>query len=125
MSQIAFFTRDGDMRDRRSRISRPKRGALIRATDLKLTPMSLIPHPPGWLDVRLGVILNTQSEDFWTASPSIADVFRAPQKSLFRAKSDRGQLYKKSRSVDVIALRKTARWHPRRSSESTFQQRHF
>jgi hypothetical protein len=30
MSQIAFFTRDGDIRDWRSRISRPKRGALIR-----------------------------------------------------------------------------------------------
>src|SRR5438477_3487608 len=32
ISQIAFFTRDGDMRGRRSRISRPERGALIRAT---------------------------------------------------------------------------------------------
>ena len=36
MSQIAFFTRDGDMRGRRSRISRPERErALIRATNLK------------------------------------------------------------------------------------------
>src|SRR6267142_328873 len=39
MSQIAFFTRDGDMRDRRSRISRPERGALIRATFPTLAPM--------------------------------------------------------------------------------------
>src|SRR5258708_37212283 len=39
MSQIAFFTRDGDMRDRRTRISRPKRGALIRATFPTLAPM--------------------------------------------------------------------------------------
>jgi hypothetical protein len=38
MSQIAFFTRDGDMRDGRSRISRPKEGALIRATILNLAP---------------------------------------------------------------------------------------
>jgi len=36
MSRIAFFTRDGDMRVRRSRISRPKRRALIRATILDL-----------------------------------------------------------------------------------------
>src|SRR3954452_8016413 len=40
MSQIAFFTRDGDMRDGRSRISRPKQGALIRATILDQAPMA-------------------------------------------------------------------------------------
>jgi len=49
MSQIAFFTRDGDMRGRRSRISRPKKeGALIRATSLipteVVTPDTLLHH---------------------------------------------------------------------------------
>ena len=47
MSQIAFFTRDGDMRDERTRISRPhharKRadGALIRATILNVVRLVL------------------------------------------------------------------------------------
>jgi hypothetical protein len=46
MSQIAFFTRDGDMPDWRSRISRPKkRRALIRATILNLAPMKAAPKP--------------------------------------------------------------------------------
>src|SRR5207249_5673475 len=49
MSQIAFFTRDGDMRDRRSRISRPKSGALIRATNLRLTPMAANPTHQSFL----------------------------------------------------------------------------
>src|SRR5438477_5813985 len=47
MSQIAFFKRDGDMRDRCSRISHPHKRAkrayeeaLIRATILNLTPMA-------------------------------------------------------------------------------------
>ncbi len=53
-SQIAFFTRDGDMRDRRSRISRPKRGALIRATNLKLTPMGAPLVGARWVAIRGG-----------------------------------------------------------------------
>ena len=49
MSQIAFFTRDGDMRDRRPRMSHPimrvnaLMWALIRATVGKLTPMGASP----------------------------------------------------------------------------------
>src|SRR5207248_800739 len=39
MSQIAFFTRNGDMRDRRSRISRPKRGGAHPGYDPSLSAM--------------------------------------------------------------------------------------
>src|SRR5437867_1154013 len=40
MSDSAFFTRYRDMRDRRTRMSRPRKwGALIRATILNLAPM--------------------------------------------------------------------------------------
>src|SRR5712671_389255 len=43
MSQIAFFTRDGDMRVGSPRYRAPKRGALIRATILLPGTMGYVP----------------------------------------------------------------------------------
>src|SRR5258705_12273537 len=72
LSQIAFFTRDGDMRDRRSRISRPNRGALIRATNLKLTPMTArLPMLSCHLPVRFMSDIMPTATDSWTLSRTI------------------------------------------------------